>query len=70
VDNYRITDDLLRIIAMKKVGDKITILINRAGIIQNLEVMLGKNPNASYGIQRVASATPQQEALLQQWLKL
>jgi hypothetical protein len=38
--------------------------------MQTLDITLGKNPNASYGMQRVANATPQQEALLQKWLRL
>jgi predicted metalloprotease with PDZ domain len=68
IDNYRVTDDLNRIMATRKVGDKINILINRAGILQNIEAVVTKNPNISYRMQRVPNATPQQEALLKKWL--
>ncbi|MDO1448041.1 PDZ domain-containing protein [Rhodocytophaga aerolata] len=70
IDNYRVNDDLNRIMATKKVGDKINILINRAGILQTLETVVLKNPNISYRMQRVANATPQQEALLAKWLHM
>jgi predicted metalloprotease with PDZ domain len=70
IDNYRVNDDLNRIMATKKVGDKISILINRAGILQTLETEVLKNPNISYRMQRVANATPQQEALLAKWLHM
>jgi predicted metalloprotease with PDZ domain len=70
IDNYRVTDDLNRIMATRKVGDKITVLINRAGIIQTLETVVQKNPNISYRMQRVANTTPQQEAMLKKWLFL
>lgn len=70
IDNYRVTDDLNRIMGTRKVGDKINILVNRAGILQNMEAEVMKNPNISYRMQRVASPTPQQEALLKKWLYL
>lgn len=70
VDKYRVGENLSQVIAMKKPGDKAAVLINRGGILQTLDVIIGKNPNAGYGMQRVANATPQQEALLQKWLRL
>lgn len=70
VDKYRVTDDLNRMIEMKKVGDKINILISRGGEIQNLEVVLDKNPNGSYRIEKADTATQQQASILQSWLKL
>ncbi|QHT71888.1 M61 family metallopeptidase [Rhodocytophaga rosea] len=70
VDNYRVGENLNQFISNKKPGDKVAILINRGGILQTLDITLGKNPNASYGMQRVANASPQQEALLQKWLRL
>jgi predicted metalloprotease with PDZ domain len=70
IDNYRISDDLNRVMSAKKVGDKINILINRSGILQTVEALVMKNPNISYRIQRVANTSPQQEALLKKWLYL
>jgi predicted metalloprotease with PDZ domain len=70
VNNYRVVDDLNRMIEMKKVGDKVNILISRGGEIQNLEVVLGKNPNGSYRIEKAGTASQQQAAILQNWLKL
>jgi predicted metalloprotease with PDZ domain len=70
IDHYRVTDDLTRIMGTRKVGDKVKILINRAGIMQTLEAVVMKNPNISYQMQRVANTTPQQEALLAKWLHM
>jgi predicted metalloprotease with PDZ domain len=70
VDKYRVTDDLNRMIEMKRVGDKVNILISRGGEIQNLEVVLGKNPNGSYRIEKADTANQQQAIILQNWLKL
>lgn len=70
IDNYRVADDLNRIVGTKKVGDTIKILINRAGIMQTLEAEVTKNPNISYRMQRLENSTPQQEALLSKWLHM
>jgi predicted metalloprotease with PDZ domain len=70
IDNFRITDDLNRVMATKKIGEKINILINRAGILQNMEALVMKNPNISYRMQQVPNASAKQEALLKKWLFL
>jgi predicted metalloprotease with PDZ domain len=70
INGYRVDNDLNRFITGKNVGDKITIMINRAGIIQNMEVPLTKNPNISYRLERLSGATPAQEALLRKWLRI
>jgi predicted metalloprotease with PDZ domain len=69
VNGQRLEGDLNRFIAGQKPGDKVTLLVNRAGLLQPLEVVLGKNPNISYRLERNANATPEQEALLRKWLK-
>jgi predicted metalloprotease with PDZ domain len=70
MDGYRVEGDLNRLIAAKKPGDKVTFLINRAGIIRSIDVVLSKNPNISYRLERNSGATPAQEALLRKWLKV
>jgi predicted metalloprotease with PDZ domain len=70
LDGQRVADDLNKLVATKKVGDKITLLINRAGNLQNLDIVLSKNSNGSFRIERVASPTAEQDALLKTWMKL
>ncbi len=70
VNGQRLEGDLNRFIAGHKPGDKVTLLVNRAGLLQPLEVVLGKNPNISYRLERSSNATPEQEALLRKWLKI
>lgn len=69
-DNYRVTDDLNRFVATKKPGDAVNLLISRAGIVQNLKITLGKNPNASYGFEKLPQVSSQQDALLRKWLRI
>jgi predicted metalloprotease with PDZ domain len=70
INGYRVDSDLNRFITGKKVGERVTMMVNRAGLIQNLEVALLKNPNISYRIEKAPSATPEQEALLRKWLRI
>jgi len=70
VDGFRVGDDFQQFIGRKKAGDKVTLLISRAGILQNLDLTLGSNPNISYRIERLPSPTAQQSEILKKWLRL
>ncbi|WP_423147411.1 M61 family metallopeptidase [Rubrolithibacter danxiaensis] len=71
-DDNRISSssDLDRIIATKKPGDKISFLISRDGLLQNLDITLGANPNTKFRAEVDYSATPEQVAVRKKWLDL
>jgi predicted metalloprotease with PDZ domain len=76
IDNQRIanvsdpnTSDVNRIIATKKVGDKIPVLISRDGILQSLDVILGANPNLKYRFESITNPTETQLAVRNKWLE-
>ncbi|QJW90045.1 M61 family metallopeptidase [Spirosoma taeanense] len=68
VDSVRVGDDLLRLISGRRIGDKLTILVNRAGLIRKIPVTLTANPLVSYRLQPLPNQTPQQKALFEKWL--
>ena len=69
IDNNRVSE-LDKIMATKKVGDKIDVLVNRDGILNNYKVTLTKNPNFKYKIEQVESPSVSQQNVLKKWLNI
>ena len=69
VDNQRAGQDLSGLLAGKKPGDKVKVLISRTGILETIEVTLARNPSVNYVIEPDAKATPAQTALRKKWLR-
>lgn len=69
MDGYRVTD-LDKAVAMKKAGGKITMLVSRDGMLKNIEMVLGRNPNFKYRITPVENASADQLAVRRRWLNL
>lgn len=77
IDNQRIsnvadpnTSDINRIVAGKKAGDKITVIISRDGILQSIEVTLGANPNVRYHFENTPNVSQAQLTVRKKWLRL
>jgi predicted metalloprotease with PDZ domain len=68
IDNIR-ADDAAKIIAMKKPGDKINVLVTRDGMIRTIEVVLDKNKNVKYALQKIEKPTEEQEAVYKAWIR-
>lgn len=69
LDEYRV-DDLAKMLATKKPNDKVIFLINRDGVILNLEVVLGKNENVKYKLERIEKPTSEQDVVYKKWLRI
>jgi predicted metalloprotease with PDZ domain len=69
IDGYRVSD-VDKSVAMKKVGDKIIVLVSRDGILRNLEVTLVRNPNLRNRIVPIDKPTAQQLKVRTKWLSL
>lgn len=77
IDDNRISNvsdprlsEIDKFISNKRVGDKIRILVNRDGRMQNIEVSLSRNPNHKFRIAASENAGPAQLAVRKRWLKL
>lgn len=68
VDSVRVGDDLLRLISGRRIGDKLDVLVNRAGLVRKLTITLTQNPLISYRLEPVANRTDAQKALFNKWL--
>ncbi len=68
IDNYRV-DDLTKILATKKAGDKLSITLSRDGILKTIEVTSVKNTQVKYKIEKVAEQTKEQEAAYKMWVR-
>ncbi|MES2388738.1 MAG: PDZ domain-containing protein [Bacteroidota bacterium] len=69
VDNVRAAGDLGQLLAGKKPGDKIKVLISRGGFIETLDITLARNPNVNFRISNASGATAEQVALRKKWLR-
>jgi predicted metalloprotease with PDZ domain len=69
LNGLRITDDINRLIAGKNVGDKIRLLVNRGGELKELEIVLKRNVNPNYRLERLPNATAEQTALYKKWIR-
>lgn len=68
IDNFRV-DDLTKAISYKKVGDKISVLLNRDGMMKTIEVVIAKNPAVKYKIEKMPNLTEKQEQAYKMWIR-
>ena len=68
VDSVRVTDDLLKLISGRRVGETINVIVNRAGFLREIPVTLTQNPLVSYRLEPLPDQTPAQKALYNKWL--
>jgi len=57
-------------IANKRVGDKVSVLVNRDGQLLNIDVILVRNPNHKFRIESIENPSTTQMAVLSRWLKI
>ena len=77
IDDYRVNNvsdprisEVEKLIANKRVGDKINVLVSRDGFLKAIETTLSRNPNVKYRISAVDNATAAQLSVRKRWLKL
>ena len=68
VDSVRVTDDLLKIIGGRRVGETINVIVNRGGFLREMPITLTPNPLVSYRLEPLPNQTPAQKALYNKWL--
>jgi predicted metalloprotease with PDZ domain len=66
IDNYR-TDDLLKATANKKPGEAIDLLVARDGLIKKISIVLTKNNNVKYKLEKLSEQTPATQRI---WVNL
>jgi predicted metalloprotease with PDZ domain len=69
IDGYRVLD-LEKTMALKKVGNKISVLVSRDGVLKTLEVELTRDPSVKYKVIGVENPTDQQLRVRSKWLNL
>lgn len=69
IDGFRVLDDLNKLFFGKKIGDKLSILINRAGIMKQIDLELLKNIKKNFRILPIDSPSEKQLKLRNIWLK-
>ncbi|SEM50880.1 Predicted metalloprotease, contains C-terminal PDZ domain [bacterium A37T11] len=62
--------ELDRILAASKVGDTIKVLVARDGLIKELTVTLGQDPNKRYMIRPLQNLSEAQKTVMRKWLSL
>ncbi|HEX9958912.1 MAG TPA: PDZ domain-containing protein, partial [Fibrella sp.] len=68
IDSVRLTDDLSRAVAGRKVGDRLRLIVNRGGQVRELAVQLIESPLLSYRLEAIPNASDKQIALYNKWL--
>lgn len=69
-DNFRVTSEgeLSEILQYKNVGDKVTLLIARDGLLQTLVIQLEGNQINGYRIEKVEKPSKEQEKIYTKWV--
>lgn len=69
-DNFRVTSEgeLSEILQYKNVGDKVTLLIARDGLLQTLVIQLEGNQINGYRIEKVEKPSKEQEKIYTKWI--
>ena len=70
LDGQRVTDDINRLISTKNVGDKVRLLVNRGGELKELEIVLKRNLNPNYRLERLPNLSAEQSDLFKKWIRL
>lgn len=70
MNNYRTGDDFSKLLSMKKPGEKVMFTVSRGGILQEIEMTLGKSSAVKYDLEKMSSRTSLQLKLYNKWLKL
>jgi predicted metalloprotease with PDZ domain len=68
IDSVRLTDDLPKAIAGRKVGEVLNLIINRGGQVRELQIKLIENPLLAYRLEAIPNASDKQKALYNKWL--
>jgi predicted metalloprotease with PDZ domain len=69
IDGYRVSD-LDKSMSLKKVGDRITVLVSRDGVLKNIELNLMKDPAVKYKISSMENPSAAQLRVRSKWLDL
>jgi predicted metalloprotease with PDZ domain len=70
MDQYRLSDDLNKAIAMKAPGDKVTFLVNRNGYIKSIPLTLTNTPFVKYALSKVSNPSQQNTKNYKVWMHL
>jgi predicted metalloprotease with PDZ domain len=70
VDHYRLSDDLSKVISTKKPGDKINLLVSRAGFIKTISLDVEASPFVKYSLEWDSQLSEQQKKNVTGWLSV
>ena len=70
LNGYRITDDLNKSITGRKQGEKINLIVNRDGRLLSIDLILEKNPNARFILEKMPQLTSEQQAVYNKWFRI
>ena len=68
IDNYRVTTTYEKFYAHKKVGDKIKVMVDRQGVIMEVEVELSANTDFAYTLTPIKKPGKLQKKIQALWL--
>lgn len=64
------TDELLKAISNKKIGEVLTLKVKRDGLEKTYPITILRNPTKNFVIEPLANQSPEQQALYKKWLFL
>lgn len=70
LNGYRITDDLNKSISGRQPGEKINLIVNRDGRLLSIDLVLEKNQNVRFRLEKMPQPTSQQQAVYNKWFRL
>ncbi len=68
INEFRVGDKISDWISKYKVGEKVKLLISRAGLLREVEITLENNPKSKFRVVKMKNATSEQKELFEGWM--
>lgn len=68
INDNRITEDPQKLIAGYDIGDVMTFLVNRGGIMRSISIKLEQSPKVNYELKRMENADEKMKRIFNKWL--
>ena len=69
-DDFRLSDDLSKLLSMRKPGDTVKVTLSRNGLIKALTILLERNPAVSYMLTPMEKSDESANICYRKWLRL
>jgi len=70
LNGYRITDDLNKSVTGRQPGEKMNLIVNRDGRLLSIDLVLEKNQNVRYKLEKLPQMSNLQQSVYNKWFRI